>query len=1136
MPYFLRISEGQEVAEKQISRFFDKFGQVEESDFPIAVLESVPSLNFVDLSHRVKFYSDQVLKISKGKVPIDILDISTKEITDVNILSLLLASSFICTDNPTSLQKSLHILHDLIKRKSVKDNNVVNFIVLCVIHTNIRLHSTETRKKGSFLCAQICLDLLNSSQRTEILTSFLSKESNQGMLDILSAHLSFPSNYLKGTYIPDWIIEKELGKYIKEYPYSLAFESIFNCLDLSTFDFVNSWNISVKSLETIRDEKRNLKFSSTSSSTVEIETLWSIVVKLLSNKKIGSLEGKNSPFVIAMILVILEKDSRSQDYRNILHSLVDSVPSESIEEIMRMAVFALAELRESFGSPDPMTESDIHRTLFLMLQNMETPRLCQCCKSYLLRLLSKTTHDKYLTYNSALTISFCSLMRKRKQSEDNDIRNLATCLTSFLSQKVIPLTTRLHISAIFCSIVSVEMATETFLKDFVLNFGTTPDVVDNANHFFEILASCDPTCPIFETEIRDFILKLWKSTYGKFSVPTRLNQGFVRFASQSPIIQNSHRFRIITDLDSQILSQRRCDQLSPGNLENFLAMGDLLNIILEHNNTSGTIGLWVLMHSIKSPLILHLIVSRLDFAVEQVSKHLAETEISGHYLVESKSCLTEKLTVLSSRKEMAKFEKQEETEEETEISSSNFSRTVAYLSSLYDSVIQKLVVSSKIPNSKSYHYGDAFFEQVVFCYEKISQLNSGKSITNAEQIKTMAARVLLVFYCLFKNVLFIADTRNEPIRDDGSMRICDALCILLKDVKLIVASAEVPSDFVMKGTPPKLSAETCKILGSSTFVDIAVKIMDILNKNQNYEDTSKLPDLGLNYIQESSAEALYLLQQKKLDPSSYCQSAMAANKCVVDVLESKLLPKLLTTDLGSCSSSDVIKRIYTSDVVGPLHLENVYVFLTYLFSRLRINLRLLGAKSERLLGPYVAPLLLVSELLSTAKSLREEFERTTSDDAILSVSFEAPATLVASVSHTQEELRVDLTFNFSNISLFDSFGINIPSVNRISDSRILNWKIAAFSEMNKPSRGCPRGSAIYRCILVFWSNVSHFFEGVKDCTICYSMVHSTNRTLPGAECDNCSQKFHQACLDKWFNSSYKTVCPYCQLPFKNATK
>ena len=76
-----------------------------------------------------------------------------------------------------------------------------------------------------------------------------------------------------------------------------------------------------------------------------------------------------------------------------------------------------------------------------------------------------------------------------------------------------------------------------------------------------------------------------------------------------------------------------------------------------------------------------------------------------------------------------------------------------------------------------------------------------------------------------------------------------------------------------------------------------------------------------------------------------------------------------------------------------------------------------------------------------------------------------------------------------------------------------------------------RDGTIDDAIRLWHQNVEKQFEGVEECPICYMIVHASTGHLPKQECKTCHNKFHAACLYKWFNSSQKSNCPLCQSLF-----
>ena len=76
-----------------------------------------------------------------------------------------------------------------------------------------------------------------------------------------------------------------------------------------------------------------------------------------------------------------------------------------------------------------------------------------------------------------------------------------------------------------------------------------------------------------------------------------------------------------------------------------------------------------------------------------------------------------------------------------------------------------------------------------------------------------------------------------------------------------------------------------------------------------------------------------------------------------------------------------------------------------------------------------------------------------------------------------------------------------------------------------------QNGSISDALLQWKQNVDKVFEGVEECPICYMIVHASTGHLPKLECKTCHNKFHSACLYKWFSQSQKSNCPLCQTAF-----
>ncbi|KAI8637415.1 hypothetical protein BD408DRAFT_424529 [Parasitella parasitica] len=72
---------------------------------------------------------------------------------------------------------------------------------------------------------------------------------------------------------------------------------------------------------------------------------------------------------------------------------------------------------------------------------------------------------------------------------------------------------------------------------------------------------------------------------------------------------------------------------------------------------------------------------------------------------------------------------------------------------------------------------------------------------------------------------------------------------------------------------------------------------------------------------------------------------------------------------------------------------------------------------------------------------------------------------------------------------------------------------------------------IVDALTVFKRNVNLHFNGVEDCTICYSIICIQDRSIPTKQCRTCKNKFHSSCLYKWFRSSNSASCPLCRTVF-----
>lgn len=63
------------------------------------------------------------------------------------------------------------------------------------------------------------------------------------------------------------------------------------------------------------------------------------------------------------------------------------------------------------------------------------------------------------------------------------------------------------------------------------------------------------------------------------------------------------------------------------------------------------------------------------------------------------------------------------------------------------------------------------------------------------------------------------------------------------------------------------------------------------------------------------------------------------------------------------------------------------------------------------------------------------------------------------------------------------------------------------------------------------ANALKLFQGLEECAVCYSVLHPSDKSIPGPACKQCKHKFHATCLYKWFKSSGNATCPLCRALF-----
>ncbi|XP_020522309.1 E3 ubiquitin-protein ligase listerin isoform X2 [Amborella trichopoda] len=127
--------------------------------------------------------------------------------------------------------------------------------------------------------------------------------------------------------------------------------------------------------------------------------------------------------------------------------------------------------------------------------------------------------------------------------------------------------------------------------------------------------------------------------------------------------------------------------------------------------------------------------------------------------------------------------------------------------------------------------------------------------------------------------------------------------------------------------------------------------------------------------------------------------------------------------------------------------------------------------------------------------------------------------------YKKEEAGMDLVIRLPSCYPLRPVDVDCTRILGISETRQRKWMLSMAAFVRN------QNGALAEAIHIWKSNVDKEFQGVEECPICYSIIHTTNHGLPRLACKTCKHKFHSACLYKWFSTSHKSTCPLCQTPF-----
>jgi hypothetical protein len=254
---------------------------------------------------------------------------------------------------------------------------------------------------------------------------------------------------------------------------------------------------------------------------------------------------------------------------------------------------------------------------------------------------------------------------------------------------------------------------------------------------------------------------------------------------------------------------------------------------------------------------------------------------------------------------------------------------------------------------------------------------------------------------------------------------------------------------------------------------------------------------------------LYMGQSlKKKDgdiPSELSVVASAATRAIITGSSLSTVESLWPIETGKMAS--------LAGAIYGLMLRVLPAYVREWFSEMRD--RSASSLIEAFTRTWCSPSLIKNELSQIKKA---DF-----NDESFSVSISKAANEVVA-TYTKDETGMDLVIRLPVSYPLKPVDVNCAKSIGISEAKQRKWLMSMQMFVRH------QNGALAEAIRIWKRNSDKEFEGVEDCPICYSVIHIGNHSLPRRACVTCKYKFHKACLDKWFYTSNKKLCPLCQSP------
>ncbi|RLN30203.1 E3 ubiquitin-protein ligase listerin [Panicum miliaceum] len=284
----------------------------------------------------------------------------------------------------------------------------------------------------------------------------------------------------------------------------------------------------------------------------------------------------------------------------------------------------------------------------------------------------------------------------------------------------------------------------------------------------------------------------------------------------------------------------------------------------------------------------------------------------------------------------------------------------------------------------------------------------------------------------------------------------------------------------------------------------------LLSHPQSLPSSSIIRENVLQYIQEKHIPVKSAAPSGKKKDAELLPEAEAAAKASKNaIVTCSLLPYVESLlPVGTLQMSSLAGSLY------GMMIRLLPSFVRTWFTTLRD--RSLSYSIESFTRQWCSPPLLLDEFPQVKDSVYADENFSVSVNRL---AYEIVAT------YKKEETGIDLVIRLPNCYPLRHVDVECTRSLGISEVKCRKWLLSLTSFVRN------QNGAIAEAIRTWKSNFDKEFEGVEECPICYSILHTSNHSLPRLACKTCRHKFHGACLYKWFSTSNKSTCPLCQTPF-----